>query len=305
MRGRLQIPHKLDVRSMKFSELFPYTFKALRHELGHDRPRDSRPMWQQRLSSDSDFCRALVVNGYLTEVQMQRAAQRYRLGRSRDGGVIFWQIDTMGSIFDGKIMYYRTDCHRDHQRNPQWVSNRLKRYYLKDDKELIAAIPSYHCLFGTHLLKTLPLPLPIGRGVITTSTKDSASKSFYSPPSQGGVGGGSAIAVVEAEKTAVIMSEHFPQYLWLAAGGLFELTADKLFPLRHHRIILFPDTDTDLTAYTRWYEVAQEARRRYGLNVSVSPLLEQRATPEQKQRKIDLVEYLFENRNHSSIKPYD
>ena len=78
------------------------------------------------------------------------------------------------------------------------------------------------------------------------------------------------------------------------SNGLFELTADKLFPLRHHRIILFPDTDPDLTAYTRWYEVAQEARHRYGLNVSVSPLLEQRATPEQKQRKIDLVEFLFE-----------
>ena len=64
---------------MKFSELFPYTFKALRHELGHDRPRDSRPMWQQRLSADSGFCRAVVANGYLTETQVQRAAQRYRL----------------------------------------------------------------------------------------------------------------------------------------------------------------------------------------------------------------------------------
>ena len=58
---------------MKFSELFPYTFKALRHELGHDRPRDSRPMWQQRLSADSGFCRAVVANGYLTETQVQRA----------------------------------------------------------------------------------------------------------------------------------------------------------------------------------------------------------------------------------------
>ena len=65
---------------MKFSELFPYTFKALRHELGHDRPRDSRPMWQQRLGTASAFCRAVVSNGYLTEAQMQHAAQRYRLG---------------------------------------------------------------------------------------------------------------------------------------------------------------------------------------------------------------------------------
>ena len=267
---------------MKLSEIFTDTFKALRHELGHDHPRDSRPMWQQRQSAYSDFCRALVANGYLTEAQMQHAAQRYRLGRSRDGGVIFWQIDTTGTIFDGKIMYYRADCHRDHHRHPQWVSNCMKRYYLKDykegkveeDKKLIASIPSHHCLFGTHLLGS--------EKRIVKSEK-------------------LAIAVVEAEKTAVIMSEHFPQYLWLAAGGLFELTADKLFPLRRHRIILFPDTDPDLTAYTRWYEEAGEARHLYGLNISVSPLLEQRATPEQKQRKIDLVDYLFETPKHEVL----
>ena len=157
---------------MKFSELFPYTFKALRHELGHDRPRDSRPMWQQRLGTASAFCRAVVSNGYLTEAQMQHAAQRYRLGVSRDGGVIFWQIDTTGSILDGKIMYYRPDCHRDHKRHPQWVSNRLKHYYLGDDLELIASIPSYHCLFGTHLLQTQPQPLlpPKGRSVARSSS---------------------------------------------------------------------------------------------------------------------------------------
>jgi hypothetical protein len=33
---------------MKFSELFPYTFKALRHELGHDRPSVSRYLQSRR-----------------------------------------------------------------------------------------------------------------------------------------------------------------------------------------------------------------------------------------------------------------
>ena len=275
---------------MKMQDIFPHTFKALRHELGHDRPRDPRPMWQQRLSADSDFCRAVVANGYLTAEQMRRAVQRYRLGRSRDGGVILWQIDTLDEIYDGKIMHYRPDCHRDHQRNPQWVSNRLKRYYLKrttadgkveDDKELIAAIPSNHCLFGTHLLRSEKRKVKSEKLKVGSEKRKVKSEKL-------------AVAVVEAEKTAVIMSEVKPQYLWLAAGGLFELTADKLFPLRHHRTVLFPDTDPDLTAYTRWYHVAQEARRLYGCDISVSPLLEQRATPEQKQRKIDLVDYLFE-----------
>ena len=121
---------------MKIDELFPHTFKALRHRLGHDRPRDTRPLWQRRLSTESAFCNALVSNGYLTEEQMQRAAQRYRLGMSRDGGVIFWQIDQLEQVYDGKIMYYLPDCHRDHEHHPNWVSNMLKRHYLKDDEQL-------------------------------------------------------------------------------------------------------------------------------------------------------------------------
>ena len=254
---------------MKIDEVFCNTFKALRHELGHDRPRNPRPMWQRRLSTASEFCRALVACGYMTEEQMRRAAQRYRLGMSRDGGVIFWQIDTLDNIYDGKIMHYRSDCHRDHKRHPQWVSHLLKRHYLKNDEELMAVIPSHHCLFGTHLLRNERM-------------KELKNEK--------------TVAVVEAEKTAVIMSEHFPQYLWLAAGGLFELSADKLFPLHQHRIILFPDTDPDLKTYTRWYQVAEDARRRYDCDIFVSPLLEQYATKAQKAAKIDIVDLLFKRK---------
>ena len=227
--------------------------------------RQEPPMWQQRQSADSDFCRAVVANGYMTSEQMQEAVARYRLGCSRDGGVIFWQIDTLEQI-----------C--------------LKRQFLGRFPEMAPWMPeTHHCLFGTHLLATHPHPLPVWRGVGSPH----AEYSIDSPPSQGGARGGSPIAVVEAEKTAVILSAHYPQYLWLAAGGLTELTAQKLFPLRHHRIVLFPDTDTDQTAYKRWYTIAQEARRLYNLDIHVSSLLERRATAAQKQAKIDLVDFLF------------
>ena len=240
--------------------------------------RQEHPMWQQRQSADSDFCRAVVSNGYMTREQMQQAAQRYRLGCSRDGGVIFWQIDTLGHEYDGKIMYYRPDCHRDHQRHPQWVSNLLKRQFVQRFPEMAAWMPeTNHCLFGTHLV------MEDVRGLRAEGSSQTSSFRLHT----------SAVAVVEAEKTAVILSAHYPQYLWLAAGGLTELTAQKLFPLRHHRIVLFPDTDTDQTAYTRWYAIAQEARRLYGLDIHVSSLLERRATVAQKQAKIDLVDFLF------------
>jgi len=132
---------------MKIDEVFCHTFKALAHELGHDQPRDTRPMWQRRLSTASEFCRALVACGYLSEEQMQRAAQRYRLGMSRNGGVIFWQIDEHEVLRDGKIMHYCPDCHRDHDRKPSWVSYHLRRSgLLPEDWK------SEHCLFGLHLL---------------------------------------------------------------------------------------------------------------------------------------------------------
>ena len=212
------------------------------------------PLWEAWMNTESVFCRAVVKCGYLTEEQMLRTAERYRLGRSRDGGVIFWQIDEEGRTRDGKIMYYREDCHRDKSRHPSWASARLKAYYGYDGD-----LPVERCLFGLHLL-----------GVV-----------------------GGAVCVVEAEKTAVIMSEVYPQYVWMAAGGLSALSAEKLRPLRDHKVVLFPDTDPDGTTYACWKAIAKEASRSFLSPVYVSPLLERQATPEQKAAKIDIVDLLF------------
>ena len=288
------------------NDLLQYTFKAMHHELGHDRQRDTRPLWQRRLSSGSAFCRALVACGYLTEEQMQRAALRYRLGMSRDGGVIFWQIDEHDRLHDGKIMYYRPDCHRDHDRRPTWVS-----YLLKRSGQLPQEFKSEHCLFGLHLiqeLQTPPLPLPLkggeclrnmdavaaprpskgrgwGWGELSAASGDQTSLPW------GGLGW--PCAIVESEKTAIIMSEVKPEYLWLATGGKTELNVAKLRPLAGRRVILFPDTDPDGNTYREWYEVAQAATDVFGHPVTVSSLLEQRATAAQKAAKIDIVDMLF------------
>ena len=261
------MPNSKSHQAMKLSDVVSFSFRqelaAIRHQEAERAnrqlivfPTPWADMAERHLSVQSMFCRACIAAGYLTQEQMVRAAQRYRLGMSRDGGVIFWQISQAGRVYDGKVMYYKADCHRDHHRNPTWVSNELKQFYRCN-----ADVDSVHCLFGSHLLGSQSQP----------------------------------VAVVEAEKTAVILSEIFPQYLWLAAGGLTELTPLKLFPLRHSQVTLFPDTDETLTAYTLWYNVAQQAMRLNGGKIAVSPLLEQKATPEQKRRKIDLIDFLYES----------
>ena len=274
-----------DVRS-KMEELLSHTFKALRHELGHDRPRDSRPMWQQRLGTASAFCRAVVSNGYLTDAQMQHAAQRYRLGVSRDGGVIFWQIDECDLLRDGKIMHYRLDCHRDHDRKPTWTA-----YLLRKNGRLLKDWNADHCLFGLHLLsvecRVESVEFPTGLPDALDS-RAAANSKLYTLNSQL-----RPVAVVEAEKTAVIMSEVKPEYIWLATGGKTELNVAKLKPLEGRRIILFPDTDADGQTYRDWYDVAEAASDVFGHPVTVSSILEQHATPAQKAAKIDLVDLLF------------
>lgn len=234
---------------------------------------DPRDFVSRHLSCQSGFCRACVAQGFLSQEQMRHAAMRYRLGVTRNGGVIFWQIGLQGQVYDGKVMHYRSDCHRDHSHHPSWVISMLKGFY-----DCPVEIPHVHCLFGTHLLAHTDDSLSLA------DTADSAERGFVNEA-----------CVVEAEKTAVIMSERYPQQLWLAAGGLNELTPQKLFPLRGHRIILFPDTDPDGKAFRLWYDIAQKAQWLLGQNIFVSPLLELHATPEQKRRKIDLVDFLFES----------
>ena len=202
----------------------------------------------------SPFTRALVTTGILTEAQMQEAMRLYRLGATDDGGVIFWMIDAQQRVLDGKIMFYLPDCHRDHSRHPSTVSSRLIRRGM-----IPADWQRSTCLFGLHLLAA-------------TSPAD-------------------IVAIVESEKTAIICSQRIGG-IWLATGGLSGLTPESLLPLRGHRLILFPDTDPDGTTYRRWLSIAEEASQLLRCPVTVSDLLERLATPEQKQRKIDIADLL-------------
>ncbi len=234
------------------------------------------------LSLDSQFCKSVVPSGYLSESQLRHTASRYRLGCSKDGGVVFWQIDDHQQVHAGKIMYYLSDCHRDKEHHPTWV------HCLMKDK-LPANYEFHPCLFGLHLL-TMEQPTAGNSSKFNSKLNNSGTNSEQFPCEAG-----KKIAIVESEKSAVILSEKFPDFVWLSCGGLQAFKPHLLAPLVHYKVIIFPDTDPTGDAFRQWCQVASEAQHLYKFRypLRVSPLLETHATLDQKQRKIDLVDYLF------------
>lgn len=233
-------------------------------------------------SSESPFCQALISTGILTEEQMRHAAELYRLGRTKEDGVVFWQIDEHDRLREGKVMWYEADCHRSHVRKPVSASWLLKRKGLLNKKWTAA-----RCLFGQHLLATAATSSDIENCHTSSDTRNKV-----------------LIAIVESEKTAVICSELLPSLtcdgltmrcLWLATGGLSCLNVSLVRPLAAYRVVIFPDTDTDGSAFNHWSAVAAEASQQLGSRFFVSDILERQASEEQKQRKIDIADFIIQN----------
>jgi hypothetical protein len=95
------------------------------------------------------------------------------------------------------------------------------------------------------------------------------------------------IAIVESEKTAVIASLYFPNFIWLATGGKTNLTAERMKVLNGRKVVLFPD----LNCFNEWSNKANEFSK--SITISVSDLLERKATADEKKAGLDLADYLL------------
>jgi Domain of unknown function (DUF6371) len=95
------------------------------------------------------------------------------------------------------------------------------------------------CLFGLHLLPTNKKP----------------------------------IAVVESEKTAIIMSLVDKSYLWLAVGGKGNFKYEVLEPLMGKEVFAFPDVGETL-----WIEISNRLND-MGFNITISDALENKGFP--------------------------
>ena len=166
----------------------------------------------------------------------------YCVGCSRQGMTVFWQMDERGQLRTGKMMRYREDGHRDKSQgyNFDWIHSALARPVIirdsqgfpmhDDDGEVITEVRNkdlydedkqemVSCYYGLQLLDHY-------------KRKDIDQ----------------TICIVESEKTALLMAIAYGnncKQMWLACGGLENLSREKMKPLidQHRPILLYPDRD--------------------------------------------------------------
>ncbi|MAL18645.1 MAG: hypothetical protein CL670_13180 [Balneola sp.] len=94
------------------------------------------------------------------------------------------------------------------------------------------------------------------------------------------------VAIVESEKTAVIASAYFPEFIWLATGTKSTLKPEYSQALKGRSVTLFPD----IGAYQDW-SVKLEGFSEF-CDISISNLLESKSGDFEKKEGFDLADYL-------------
>jgi hypothetical protein len=168
------------------------------------------------------------------EDEVKEVVSKYLIGTSKHykGAVIFWQIDNFDRVHAGKIL--------------QYIPETGKRAKSPDGNGLINWVHSVNktegfildqCLFGLHLVQ---------------------------------VKNQKTVAIVESEKTAVIMSVFKPEYTWLATGSKHGFKQSMLDPIKQLKIVAFPDK----SEYEDWKQRAIELNAK-GFKIHVSDWIEQ------------------------------
>ena len=103
------------------------------------------------------------------------------------------------------------------------------------------------------------------------------------------------VAIVESERSAVVLSELFPECIWMAYSYPSNFTVDKLAHLQGCVVSIYPHTDPTGCTYVSFLELADQARRLYDIDLSVVSLLEEHASEEQKERCIDILDFITES----------
>lgn len=165
----------------------------------------------------------------------------------------------LGKTRSGQPIYWMIDdmmTPLDAHIGDGWISTLLKKR-----EPLLEYWRVMHCLFGLHL--TIDQSKPI--------------------------------AIVEREEAAVVLSELFPESIWLAYATNAHLHPQLLAPLEGRTVTIYPRTDPCLSNNLFFEEYAVMVRQLYDIDLHIDTTLEDHATDEQKERCIDILEFLQES----------
>lgn len=189
---------------------------------------------------------------------------RFQIGTSKhwQGATVFWQMDALGRVRTGKIMLYNPQTGKrvkEPYSHISWVHSVLIK------NGTLANFNLEQCLFGEHQLRFEP------------KTKK--------------------IALVESEKTAVLASVLLPDVIWLAVGSLTNLSIERCEVLAGRNLILYPDLGVadrnGLTPHDKWTTKATFLEKQLACNVTVSNILEKNATTDNRQKGLDIADFLI------------
>lgn len=161
----------------------------------------------------------------------------------------FCQIDIDGEIHAVKLIPYGMDGHRRKDMTPVKWGHKMQAFRPYYSGERLEQVA-----FGEHLLRLRP---------------------------------SSPVAVVESEKTAVMMSSLFPQAVWLAVGGsqnLYRIGSrlNGLKEMEGRKVIAYPDKGMSLawqqTCGILGWECRDEAVRQGELGCDIWDIFEKKST---------------------------
>jgi Domain of unknown function (DUF6371) len=201
-----------------------------------------------------------ILKLFREDVAKQLCADYY-IGSNKDGNTVFWQVDIKGKIRQAKVIRYNPFNGKRNKDTGALFAG--KKMLNKEDANL------QQCFFGEHHL----------------SVPDKKDK---------------PVAIVESEKTAVIASVYYPQFIWLATGGKHGCNWTQKSVcnvLAGRKVVLFPD----LGAYNCWNEKGKLLSKIAVCKVGIIDLLEKYADEDEKMSGLDIADYLLKKQDKSGL----
>lgn len=212
---------------------------------------------EQTLNRSAPNHFANYLRNLFQDEMTETLVKRFKIATSThwEGATIFWQIDEQMRVHTGKIMLYNAQTGKR-------VKEPFNHIHWVHSLAKWKDFNLERCFFGLH------------------QVVDDLDKT---------------IGIVESEKTAILLTAVYPKITWLASGGM-GLTIQNFEPLKNRKIILYPDVGNDNngqgTPFQKWQDKA-EILELMAYDVSVSNLIEQNATQEQRIKGYDLADYLI------------